>query len=145
MGTAGRKECERRNEISVLIRVYHRFMRRGCAAVLVALMTLLSGIPADCAGWQLTAQGRMDCCARANHDCPDQSIADDCCSRSEERQQEQSAGQLFVLLSPSPLPVLFAPTPVAAPMSESSIFWFESRIDGRPQRPAYLLASVLLI
>lgn len=120
-------------------------MRRGCAGFLVVLITLLSGIPSDCAGWQPTAEGRMDCCARAQHDCPDQSVADDCCTRSEERQQEQSAAQLFMLLAPSTVAAAFAPTLAAKSVSASSAFWFESRIDGRPQRPTYLLTSVLLI
>ena len=121
-------------------------MRRGCAALLVLLIALMSSVPADCAGWQLTAQGRMECCARAQHDCADQSVADDCCSRSEERQQERSAGQMFVLSAPSAAVALFTSASLlSSAFSESSIFWFESRIDGRPQRPAYLLSSILLI
>ena len=121
-------------------------MRRGLAAYLAVLMTLLSGLPVDCAGWQSTPQERMDCCARLKHDCRDQSVADDCCSRSEERQQERSAGQVFVLSAPSAALTLFtSPTVVSSLFAESSIFWFESRIDGRPQRPAYLLSSILLI
>jgi hypothetical protein len=93
----------------------------------------------------MTAQARMDCCARARHDCPDQSMADDCCARSQERQQDRSSGLVFVLTAPLPTAALFTSWAGPAGLSQSSLFWFESRIDGRPQRPTYLLTSVLLI
>jgi hypothetical protein len=119
-------------------------MRRGCAALLVAMMALLTGVPADCAGWQATAQGRMDCCSRQNHDCPDQAAADNCCSRSEERQQQRSGVQQFVLPVPATA-AFFLLSTLNSPTLESSVLSFESRMDDRPQRPTYLLTSALLI
>ena len=120
-------------------------MHRLFATLLSAVLGWGAVTPLECAGWQPTAKQRMDCCARAKHECPDQSIADNCCSRSEESQQERTAVQSFILLPPAPSVALFAPVSLVQQVSRATTLWFESRIDGRPQRPTYLITSVLLI
>ncbi len=51
-------------------------MNRAAARLLVVILGWGVALPLECAGWQPTAGERMDCCARAEHDCPDQSVAD---------------------------------------------------------------------
>ena len=119
-------------------------MRRNIAAFLVAVLALFNVVPPDCAGWQLTAKGRMDCCARAQHECAGQAMADNCCKRAEERQQERVTPSPFVLASIS-VAGLFTFVTNVLDSSAISARALASHIDGRPQRPTYLLTSALLI
>ena len=63
-------------------------MQRAFAA-LVAALIVANGVAtaAGCAGWKSSPAERMACCLKANHGCPDQTVADACCARSEQNQQ----------------------------------------------------------
>jgi hypothetical protein len=63
-------------------------MRRVSAAVLLAILTLVSGAPITCAGWEPSGPERMACCKRAAHGhAVDQSMADSCCAGQEQTHQ----------------------------------------------------------
>ena len=119
-------------------------MNRGCAAALAFILGWMAGAPLECAGWQTSPQGRQNCCARTNHECPDKAKADDCCSRSAERQQDRSSVPPFVLLVPA-AQVSVASAFIPKTSDTASTDAFEARFDSRPQRPTYLLIEALLI
>jgi hypothetical protein len=86
----------------------------------------------------------MDCCARANHDCPDQQAADACCAQGEHGQQEQlPAGP--ILVAPPSLAMIAVLAPTSLDSQVIAARAFQQTRDTRPHRPPYLLASVLLI
>jgi hypothetical protein len=62
-------------------------IRRLAALVLVALLLASNFAAVDCAGWQPSARERMACCIKADHACPDQLAADQCCAAGELSQQ----------------------------------------------------------
>ena len=116
---------------------------RSLVRALILLLAVGIASPDRCAGWESSAAARRDCCAKAEHDCEDQQAADACCAQSEQDQQEQVAAA-FMMFGPPPQTVLeFSPTrPDSAPIAARS---FQLTRDLRPERPPYLLTSVLLI
>jgi hypothetical protein len=66
-------------------------MRRMCAVVLLAMLTLVSAAPITCAGWEASPSDRMACCKRAAHGhSVDPAMADSCCAGQEQTHQSAS-------------------------------------------------------
>lgn len=79
-------------------------MRRACAAVLLAILTLVSGTPITCAGWEASGSDRMACCKRAAHDhCDDQAMADSCCAGQEQTHQSGPTASAAMPIGPAVL------------------------------------------
>jgi hypothetical protein len=121
-------------------------MQRVIASLLAGL-TIVAGIaPVECAGWQATAAARMDCCARAQDGCVNQMAADDCCGRSEQREQSRISAPAFA----TTVSAIAAPIPAPADpgqllLQTTTAHGFQFNLHRRPQRPAFLLTSVLRI
>jgi hypothetical protein len=116
---------------------------RSLVRALILLLAFGVVVPERCAGWESSAAARMDCCAKAKHDCRDQQAADACCAQNEQERQEQVAAAV-ILLGPPPLRVLDA-LPTLPDVVAIAVRSFELTQDSRPKRPPYLLTSVLLI
>jgi hypothetical protein len=127
------------------------------AAAVVAVLTLLVGNVAVCAGWQATPEARMACCMNGTS-CPmhksesrgagskraiSQVQADSCCAAASTRTHSLPANPTFVLVNATALPVsatLVVPAAVPAlqewralvPLPVSPV-------------PKHLLLSVLLV
>jgi hypothetical protein len=77
-------------------------MRRASAAVLLAIMTLVTGGPIACAGWEPSGTERMACCKRAGHGhSVDPSMADSCCAGQEQTHQSGTAVSVAELAAPA--------------------------------------------
>jgi hypothetical protein len=125
-------------------------------AAVVVLIVLPTSAWAQCAGWQGTAEARMECCAQ-DEQCPmhkgtdgsmshrsiTQEQADTCCARSERvpstpSSSSQLAPVTFVVVSTPPA-VLLPAVAVLATHSESSVPIAASPV------PRHLLLSVFLV
>jgi hypothetical protein len=77
-------------------------MRRASAAVLLAILTLVSGAPITCAGWETSGSERMACCKRAGHGhSVDPSMADSCCAGQEQTHQSGATASVAGLVAPA--------------------------------------------
>lgn len=131
------------------------FVRRIAAAV--AVLALGAGNIAVCAGWQTTAEARMECCLSSTN-CPmhesgrhdhsstrgvSQTQADSCCAASSQRPESSSPHSTFA---------------VSGPIALAQIAGFSSPMTGVPAQewralvplrvssvPKHLLLSVLLV
>ena len=101
------------------------------------ILALMPGAAALCAGWQATAEARLDCCASSacaaehvgsargdNSNAVTQAEADDCCAAAESRQptSSQSPGPVAATIGPviTYLIIPAAPLP-AIPDADSSV------------------------
>ena len=119
-------------------------MRR--LAGLFALVLMLVGmVPVQCTGWLTSAEGRMACCERAQHDCADQSAADACCASREEGSGQSVPTGSFLPAAPLMVAVAADFPVLHAAFASSAARWFKLAIDARSHRPPGFLTSVLLI
>jgi hypothetical protein len=110
-----------------------------------------AGVP--CAGWQPSAEARHDCCAKgscpnmlrkaADHDNISQEAADQCCARSEEKNQQNSSQFATVFFA-------IAPVITVTTVPHTEVFHVRSpRLDHAPPAPAstprHVLLSVFLV
>lgn len=120
------------------------------SCVMVALF-MTAGVP--CAGWQASAEARHDCCAKrtcpemmrstADHDNISQEAADQCCARSEEKNQQNSSQFATVFFA-------IAPVITLTNVPQTEVFHVQSpRLDHAPPAPAstprHVLLSVFLV
>jgi hypothetical protein len=111
------------------------------AALVLAVMTLASNVGAvDCVGWQPSASDRMACCVRAEHGCPDQLAADQCCAAGELAQQPEVTSSIAAL--PAPLVAVAASSPLFLANSFDPRF---QSLSNRPQSPPHFRRTVRLI
>jgi len=119
-------------------------MRRLSGLFCIAI--LLSAVfPVHCFGWESTPAGRMDCCRKSGHECPDQRAADNCCQTGEQRDEQTVPGAAFLPVAREARGETIDFEPTAAILAVSTVRWFRLAIDGRSSRPSYALTSVLLI
>ena len=118
-------------------------MRR--LGLFVLVLMIAGSFPVQCFGWQTTAAGRMDCCRKAGHDCPDQRAADACCRNGEQAHERSVPVAGFVSSSPVAHVETFVVARAAVAFADSAVRWFRLAIEARPSRPPYALTSVLLI
>jgi hypothetical protein len=116
-------------------------MIRRLAALALAAILLAGNLAAvDCAGWQPSPSDRMACCIKAEHGCPDQLAADQCCAASESLQQLTVTSVAAALPGPAVAPAALPPFVLAA----SIVPIFRSLSD-HPQSPPHFRRTVLLI
>jgi hypothetical protein len=120
-------------------------MVRAVAAALVVLL-IGSGVNAAvvCVGWQTTPSARAACCAAAQHACPDQMSADDCCARGEQSQQQFAKMEAAIAPAAPSAIVVAHSLHQLWPSQLSARVWFERDVQKHPHRPPFL-SSVLLI
>lgn len=121
-------------------------MHRVIASFLAGLTIVAGMAPLECAGWQATAAARMDCCARAQDGCGNQMAADDCCGRSEQREQSRISAPAFATIVPAITAPVLAPAGFALPFIPTApAHRFQFNLHQKPQRPSFLLTSILRI
>jgi hypothetical protein len=127
------------------------------AAAIAAVLTLLVGNVAICAGWQPTPEARMACCT-SGMTCPmhatesrgirsrrafSQAQADSCCATTSTRTQPSTSTAAFVLMNAS---AFVASAPVAAPAVVPALHEWRALVPlPASPVPRHLLLSVLLV
>jgi hypothetical protein len=121
-------------------------MHRVIASLLAGLTIVAGMAPLECAGWQATAAARMNCCARAQDGCANQMAADDCCGRSEQREQSRISAPAFATIMPAIAAPVLAPAGSALPfLPTATAHRFQFNLHQKPQRPSFVLTSILRI
>lgn len=131
------------------------FSRR--LAAIAAVLTLCVGNLAVCAGWQATAEARMECCkngtscpmhksdahgSRSTHSLT-QAQADTCCAASSNRRESPTAVSSFALLNAAALP---ATVPSVVPVAVHALEEWRALVPlPISPVPKHLLLSVLLV
>ena len=116
-------------------------MIRRFASLALATLLLAGNVAAvDCAGWQPSASDRMACCLKAEHGCPDQLAADQCCAASESLQQPTVTSVAAALPAPAVAPAALPPFVLAV-----SIVPIVRSLADLPQSPPHFRRTVLLI
>ena len=131
------------------------FSRR--LAVLATVLTLSVGNLAICAGWQATADARMECCKNGTS-CPmhksdphgsrsthyiTQAQADTCCAASSNRAQSPTAVSSFALVNAAALPAI---VPSVVPVAVHALEEWRALVPRpAPPVPKHLLLSLLLV
>lgn len=126
-------------------------------ATVVAVLALVAGNVAICAGWQAMPEARMACCMNGascpmhesnSHGSParhrlSQEQADDCCAAAPNRTQSSGANATFALSSVTALPAAVASVvPVVVPALRE---WRALVPVPASSVPKHLLLSVLLV
>jgi hypothetical protein len=128
-------------------------LMRGIVSV-VCVLAFVQGAVAQCAGWQATAQARLNCCRDGM--CPlhhredsasrtqiTQAVADDCCAQSQDQESGPSA---TVFASTMTLAVLETLPPVVLSRARTIPLSAPWETPSPPDHvPKYLLLSVLLV
>ena len=120
-------------------------MHRVIASILAGLLIVSGMAPLECAGWQATAAARMDCCVRAQDGCANQMAADDCCGRSEQREQSRISAPAFATILPAIAAPVLTPADSPLPFVTATAHRFQFNLHQEPQRPSFLLTSILRI
>jgi len=131
------------------------FSRR--LAALATVLTLYVGNLAGCAGWQATAEARMECCKNGTS-CPmhkseahgsrstpamTQAQADTCCAASSSRTESPTAVSSFALVNAAALPAL---VPSVVPVAVHALEGWRALVPLLVSPvPKHLLLSVLLV
>jgi len=131
------------------------FSRR--LAALATVLTLYVGNLAVCAGWQATAEARMECCKNGTS-CPmhkseahgsrstpamTQAQADTCCAASSSRTESPTAVSSFALVNAAALPAL---VPSVVPVAVHALEGWRALVPLLVSPvPKHLLLSVLLV
>jgi hypothetical protein len=124
---------------------------------LVAVLALVAGNVAECAGWAATPEARMACCA--DSDCPmhkgessnsaskrviTQAQADSCCAASERHQSESSNPTAVAAISAAPLGVGVVLPPVVPTLLLTDGWRTEAPVHSPPVA-RHVLLSVFLV
>ena len=120
----------------------------------VVLVVLPTSAWVECAGWQSTAEARMECCAQEEQ-CPmhagtaasvshtlTQQQADSCCALSEDAPSTPSASQI----APVTLALVSTPVAVVLPDFEPLTYGWQSFVPiAASSVPRHILLSVFLV
>jgi hypothetical protein len=116
------------------------------AALLAVLLTSTIAAPLTCVGWEGSAQGRRDCCKRADHPgCPDQQAADNCCAAHEQSRQLTPALSSLVQAPPSLVAALPVPALDSATLDRTAALLLDVVLARRLHGPPPPLISPLRI
>ena len=115
-------------------------MIRRLTALVVGMLLAGNVAAVDCAGWQPSASARMACCVKAEHGCPDQLAADQCCAAGELAQQPTATSSIPSVAAPAVSVPALAPLFVA-----TSIVPVIRSLGHHPQSPPHFRRTVLLI
>ncbi|HXH07212.1 MAG TPA: hypothetical protein VNI83_11540 [Vicinamibacterales bacterium] len=121
-------------------------MRAASRAFVLVLAAMVGGAPlAECLTPEPMTPAQMACCAAADHDCGAAALDRSCCRAGEpDRSQLPAPGAASPAPVHVPLPGWPLPS-VAVPKLTLAVEAFDREILKLPERPTYLLVSVLLI
>jgi hypothetical protein len=117
-----------------------QMVRRLGALLLVAALLAGNAASLDCAGWEPSAADRMECCLKADHGCPDQVAANQCCAAGELAKQSAPTPSIAAVSAPAVSLVVHPPFFVV-----SSAVSTIPTLSNHPQSPPHFRRTVLLI